>query len=183
MLTRAMAEAATLTTPVTPPPVGPPPVSPPLTPPPVGPDERQTAEMPPDQPLDRPGLLGLLKYTIGLSLPAKHNSWVLHDTTCSTWVLRHLARTGAVVLPLFLLYLVVTPGSLGLRLYTGLTFAAAAFALSLVLIQIDSDKRAIRAGFRFGVVSEVRSARAIERQRTSNFERRERIAARQARRR
>src|SRR5205807_2527732 len=146
------------------------------------PDERATAEVPPEAPIERPGLLGLLRYTIGLSLPARHNTWVLHDTTCSTWVLRHLARTLAVVAPLFLLYVAVTPGSLGLRFFTGLTFCGAALVLSLVLIQIDSDKRAIRAGYRFGVLSELRSARSIEQQRASNFQRRERIAARQARR-
>jgi hypothetical protein len=51
-----------------------------------------------------------------------------------------------------------------------------------LLILIDGDRRAGQAGFRFGLVPETRSARSVESQRLANYQRRERIAARRARR-
>ena len=133
-------------------------------------------------PVERPRPARLLWYSVGGSLPRRHSSWVLHDLTCSTWVLRHYARTFLFVVPLFGLYMALVPASFGVRLYTGLTFAAGLVVISTVLILIDGDRRAGRAGFRFGLLPEVRSARSVERQRVANHQRRERIAARRARR-
>src|SRR2546423_1910838 len=47
--------------------------------------------------MERPGPLRWLRYAAGGALPARYNAWVLHDTTCATWVLRHLARAVAVL--------------------------------------------------------------------------------------
>ena len=136
----------------------------------------------PTQPVERPNARQLLWYSLGGSLPARHSGWVLHDLTCSTWVLRHYARTLLYVVPLFALYMALVPASFGVRLYTGITFAAGLIVISTLLILIDGDRRAGRAGFRFGILPEIRTARSVERQRVANYQRRERIAARRARR-
>lgn len=125
----------------------------------------------------------LLWYVLGGSLPARHHSWVLHDLTCRTWWLRHFARTAVIVVPLLVLYLAFVPASLSLRLLTGLTFAAAGFLFSFVNILVDTDRRAVRAGYPPGRAEQIRSARAAEEHRLATYQRRERIAERQARRR
>ncbi|WP_346278999.1 DUF5313 family protein, partial [Pseudonocardia sp.] len=40
----------------------------------------------------RPGPLRWLWYALGGGLPPLYRRWVLHDTTCETWRLRHFAR-------------------------------------------------------------------------------------------
>ena len=40
----------------------------------------------------RPDPLRWLWYAYGGGLPARFAPWVLHDTTCRTWWLRHLVR-------------------------------------------------------------------------------------------
>jgi hypothetical protein len=132
--------------------------------------------------LERPSAPRLVWYSLGGSLSERHNSWVLHDVTCPTWTLRHFARALLVIIPLFVLYMAFIPGGLAIRLYTGLTFSAALLLISIILMLIDTDRRAVRAGFRFGLVSNIRTARSVERQRLASYHRRERIAARRARR-
>ena len=139
------------------------------------------AEYLPTQPVLRPGGLTFLWYCLGGSVPQHHGSWVLHDTTCRTWAVRHFARTALVVVPLLGVYLVLMPASLSIRLLTGLTFAGGAFLFSLVNILVDNDRRAVRAGFKPGLAHDIRAARSAERHRVASHERRERIAARRAR--
>lgn len=140
------------------------------------------AEYVPTKPVQRPGWLKLLWYSLGGSVPERHGSWVLHDTTCATWALRHFARTALIVVPLLGIYLALMPASLSIRLLTGLTFAGGAFLFSLVNILVDNDRRAVRAGFKPGFASEIRAARSAERHRLASHQRRERIADRRARR-
>jgi hypothetical protein len=68
----------------------------------------------------------------------------------------------------------------GIRLYTGVTFAVALYVISLVVILIDTDRRAVRAGYDHSQPQAIRTANSVERQRTANRARRERIAARRA---
>ena len=72
------------------------------------------AQTPPD--ICRPAFRQLVKYWYGGSLPARHNTWVLHDITCSTWAIRHFARWLILVIgPIFSAIVVFVPGPLGLR--------------------------------------------------------------------
>lgn len=134
------------------------------------------------QPITRPRGVRLLWYFLGGSLPERHHSWVLHDLTCRSWWLRHFARTAFIVVPLFAIYLAVVPASLTVRLLTGLTFSVAGFLFSFVNILIDTDRRAVRAGYASGLAEQLRNTRAAERHRLASFQRRERIAERQGRR-
>lgn len=136
-----------------------------------------------DPPISRPRGIRLLWYILGGSLPARHHSWVLQDLTCRTWWLRHFARTAVIIVPLLVIYLAVVPASLSIRLLTGLTFAAAGFLFSFVNILVDTDRRAVRAGYAPGLAEQIRGSRAAEQHRLATYQRRERIAERQARRR
>ncbi|HZC53937.1 MAG TPA: DUF5313 family protein, partial [Mycobacterium sp.] len=134
-----------------------------------GPGSAQT------EPIARPGPVNLLWYSLGGSLPKRHSSWVLHDVTCRTWLLRHFARTMLIVLPLFVAYVALAPASLGFRLLTGLTFSGGLIVFSLVTLLIDTDRRAVRAGYGAGLPAQIRTQLSTERQRLASSQRRERI--------
>jgi uncharacterized protein DUF5313 len=135
-----------------------------------------------DSAVCRPGLRQFVWYCYGGSLPAKHHTWVLHDVTCRTWVLRHFARWTMIVVPIFCLFMAFMPTPFGIRFFTGIAVSGGIYMFALVNILIDTDRRAVRAGYSFNYPGEIRSSRAVNRQRDGNRERRERRAARQVRR-
>lgn len=136
-----------------------------------------------DSEITRPGPVLMLKYWYGGTLPPRYSTWVLHDVTCRTWAVRHFARWILLIIaPLLAIYLLAVPGSIGLRLLTGLTFAGALLMFSLVNIAVDTDKRAVRAGYGYSDPGHLRQTRAAERHRHAVAARRERIAQRRRRR-
>lgn len=134
------------------------------------------------QPVSRPGLARWLWYCFGGRLPEQHHSWVLHDVTCRTWVLRHFGRWMLGIVPVFFLYLTLMPSSFAVRLLTDLSICGGILMFALVNITIDTERRAVRAGYSYTLPGEIRSTRAVNRQRLDNHERRQRIADRKARR-
>jgi hypothetical protein len=137
----------------------------------------------PDEPRERPGFRLLLKYSLGGRLPARYNTWVLHDVTCSTWVLRHYARVFAITLPILAaFFLLLVPPYGAPMAFAGVCLAGLFLLTGTIYILIDVDRRAVRAGYPPDYGARVRSQRATEAQHTSNYQRRERIAARRARR-
>lgn len=134
-------------------------------------------------PIQRPRGTKLLWYWLGGSLPERHGTWVLHDVTCRTWLLRHFARTLLIVVPLFTLFVALVPASFGIRLLTGLTFSGGLLMFSLVNTLIDTDRRAVRAGYPAGLPAQIRAEQSVQRQRLASSERRERLAERRSRRR
>ncbi len=137
----------------------------------------------PTRPLERPGLRLLVWYSIGGSLPPRYHPWVLHDVTSRTWVLRHFARVFAIITPLSAaFFLLLVPSYGAAPAYTGVCLTGTLFLAGLTTILIDTDRRAVRAGYPTNYAAEVRSRRATETQRAANYQRRERIAARKARR-
>jgi hypothetical protein len=137
----------------------------------------------PDEKRERPGLRLLLWYWIGGSLPPRYNTWVLHDVTCSTWVLRHFARVFALIAPISLAFFYILVPLYGEAMtLTGLCLVGTLFIAGLTTILIDVDRRAVRAGYPADYGARVRSRRATQSQNSANYERRERIAARKARR-
>lgn len=140
----------------------------------------QRPDLEPSRELQRPTPGRFLWYCYGGSLPQRNHAWVLHDVTCRTWWLRHFGRWLMVIIPFFTLYMTIVPTSFGIRLYTGLTFSGAIFMFALVNIMIDTDRRAVRAGYSYNYPQQVRSARAVARQKAANYARRERIAERRA---
>lgn len=136
-----------------------------------------------EPPLYRPGIAKLLWYCYGGSLPARNHTWVLHDVTCRTWVLRHFARWAMIALPAFALITALLPAPFGIRFFTGIAVGGGIFMFALVNILIDTDRRAVRAGYSFNLPGSIRGTRSVDHQRLANQQRRERRAARQGRRR
>lgn len=131
----------------------------------------------------RPGLRLLVWYSLGGSLPPRYNTWVLHDVTCSTWLLRHFARVfGIILLPSVAFFLLLVPPFGAPAAYCGVCLTGLFILTGMIYTLIDSDRRAVRAGYPPDYAGRMRSLRATEAQRASNYERRERIAARKARR-
>jgi hypothetical protein len=142
--------------------------------PPLGPQEKTP---------ERPNLRLLSWYSIGGSLLPRYNSWVLYDVTCRTWWLRHFARVFAIITPISAVcFLVLVPNFGAPAAYAGVGLFGTLLFAGMTFILIDSDRRAVRAGYPTDYAGQVRSRRATETQHTANYQRRERIAARRARR-
>ena len=136
----------------------------------------------PATPLCRPGVGRFLWYSYGGSLPARNRTWVLHDVTCRTWALRHFARAAMFALPAFVLFMLFLPTPFGIRLFTAIAVGGGIVMFALVNILIDTDRRAVRAGYSYNLPGEIRGAQSADHQRSANRQRRERRAARQDRR-
>jgi uncharacterized protein DUF5313 len=130
----------------------------------------------------RPGPLSWFRYALLGRLPRSYSEWVLHDTTCSTWLLRHFARVLAVIaVPLVVLALAI-PADSSLVALTVITVGACQVLLCGILANDMTERRASNAGYPWGMAERMRSERAVQAQRTANHRRRERVAARRARR-
>jgi hypothetical protein len=131
----------------------------------------------------RPGPARWLAYAFGAGLPARCNAWVLHDVTCSTWWLRHLARAITQLAVPILLVCVLLPGPAWIRVVTVVAATGMGLVFSLCYMVETGEHRLVKAGYPSGSGERLRQRRAIEAQHTSSARRRERIAERQARRR
>ena len=144
--------------------------------------ESPSADVPVEKP-ERPGLRLLLWYSLGGSLPPRYNTWVLNDVTCRTWFLRHLARVLVIVLPLSAaFFLIFVPPFGAPAAYAGICFVGLLLLTGMIYTLIDSDRRAVRAGYPPDYAGRLRSQRAAQAQNSANYQRRERIAARRAQR-
>ena len=91
-------------------------------------------------------------------------------------------KLGALTTAFMVAYMALAPTSFGIRVLTGLTFSGGVLMFSIVNAVIDTDRRAVRAGYGAGTPAQIRAQRSVERQRLGNAQRRERIAKRRARR-
>lgn len=115
----------------------------------------------------RPGFWRWLWYAHGGSLPEEYAPWVLHDTTTSTWLLRHVARVLTIlVVPVTVLVLVIPAGA-GLRALTAVTTAGCAVLLTLILSSDMTERRAHAAGFPWGTAAARRAQRSEDAQRAT----------------
>jgi hypothetical protein len=132
-------------------------------------------------PIVRPGPLRWLAYAIWRPLPERYRGWVLYDTTCSTWVIRHFLRILAVeALPVAAIAIFL-PTSGGLRALTAFVTGATAFFLTAVWVNEGTDHRLIQADWRWGIGPEVRERRAEMAQRLGSLRRRDRAVQRRLR--
>jgi hypothetical protein len=129
----------------------------------------------------RPGPFRWLWYAIGGGLPARNSEWVLYDTTCSTWIVRHLIRTFVLLALPVTAVATLLPASTGLRLLISLTAGACGLMFQVVHIIETTERRVIRAGYPAGTAEATRHQRSIDSQRAANERRRVRNAARQGR--
>lgn len=130
----------------------------------------------------RPGPLRWLAYAYGAGLPPRYRAWVLFDTTCSTWLLRHVVRSLLMIAPPVAAVIVFLPAPVGLRVLTAFTAGACALMFMVVHTIETTERRVVKAGFPGGTAEAMRSRRGADAQRLANTRRRERIQERRDRR-
>lgn len=130
----------------------------------------------------RPGVLRWLGYAFGAGLPPRYRAWVLHDTTCATWLVRHLFRSALMISVPVGAVVVFLPAPLGLRVLTAFTAGACALMFMLVHTIETTERRVVKAGYVGGAAEAMRSRRGMEAQRVSSARRRERMVERRSRR-
>jgi hypothetical protein len=130
----------------------------------------------------RPGPLRWLKYAFGGGLPGRYTDWVLYDTTCPTWIVRHLARSIVMFAAPVVAVGVLLPAPLGLRLLIALTAGGCGLMFQVVHTIETTERRVIKAGFAPGTAEATRHRRSVATQRAANERRRQRNIDRAARR-
>jgi hypothetical protein len=118
----------------------------------------------PTQSLERPGVLRWLWYAMGGGLPARHSSWVLHDTSTRTWMVRHLLRSLVQLAVPIALVLILVPGPFWIRGMAALGGVFLALFFSLGYMTETLENRVKRAGYPAGSAQAARdrAARARE---------------------
>ena len=111
----------------------------------------------------RPGPLRWFCYAVGGRLPDRYRPWVLHDLTCRTWPLRHLARLVAQLAPVAIVLVLLLPGPLWIRVMGALGGSLVGLFYSLVFLYEATEGRAAKAGYPHGTLHEVRNERQTER--------------------
>jgi hypothetical protein len=129
----------------------------------------------------RPGPLRWLGYAFGGRLPEEYREWVLHDTTASTWVFRHLSRVLVVIAVPVAAILIWLPAGFGIRALTAFVCASCVVLMTAILSNDMTERRLHRAGYEWGLGEQLRARRATDAQRLANQRRRDRVAARRAR--
>ena len=130
--------------------------------------------------LTRPSPARWVWYAFGGSLPDQCATWVFHDTTCSTWVLRQVARSFVQLAVPIALALVLLPVPLNARILTVVVAGLPAMLFQLLYIHPNLEHRLVKAGYPAGIGDTTRTQRATNAQIDGNRQRRERAAARKA---
>jgi hypothetical protein len=115
-------------------------------------------------PRPRPSPLQWLWYAFWGPLPDRYRLWVLYDATCSTWILRHVARILTIAVVPMAAVVVFLPGPLHLRLLTALVAGAGAFLFTVVWVNEATESRLVRAGWGSGTGEQVRERRSLIRE-------------------
>jgi hypothetical protein len=123
-----------------------------------------------------------LAYAYGAGLPDKYHEWVLEDTTGRTWAWRHLVRIIVQILPVVLLILFLIPGPIWIRLGMVLGGGLMALIFGFAYVVETSEHRLMKAGYQVGTGENLRRKRAELDRTEAVARRREKIAARAARR-
>ena len=131
--------------------------------------------------LQRPGVLRWLVYALGGGLPARHRTWVLHDTTTDTWWVRHVARTLVQMSIPIALIMVLLPASWQLRAAVAGAGIVLGFIYSLAYMPETTENRVVKAGYPAGTATAVREEYSKQRQVEQSQRRRAAEAERAAR--
>ena len=112
----------------------------------------------------RPDPLHWLLYAFGRKLPPRYRTWVLHDLTTGTWVLRQMIRSLVQVLPFAVVLALLLPGEPWVRITAVLGGAAVGMIYAAAFVHETTESRAAKAGYPRGYIVEVRNeAHADER--------------------
>jgi hypothetical protein len=129
----------------------------------------------------RPHPLLWLKYAAWGPLSERYRGWVLYDTTCSTWILRHFTRLIVLVAPPVAALAIWLPTSGGIRALTCLTTGLCAVMFPGLYVNEATDHRLQQAGWSPALGPRIRQLRAAHGQSFANAARRERAAQKRLR--
>lgn len=107
----------------------------------------------------RPDPVHWVLYAFGAGLPGRHRSWVLHDVTTRTWLLRHFARSLVQIAPFAVVIYFLVPGEPAIRVTAVLMGAALGLFYAAMFAEPMAEHRAIKAGYPEGTAESVRKAR------------------------
>jgi hypothetical protein len=107
----------------------------------------------------RPDPLRWLWYAVGGRLPGAYREWVLHDLSCRTWPLRHLARLLTQIVPTAAVLLAVLPGPLWARAMGAVGGSLVGLLYSSAFLYEATERRAAKAGLPPGSLSAAREER------------------------
>ena len=133
------------------------------------------------EPIVRPAPHRWLWYALGGRLPRRNRGWVLHDTTTSTWWLRHVARTFVQMAVPIALVLTVLPAPWGLRAAAAGGGIFLALIYSLAYMAEATENRVVKAGYRAGTAQAVRDEASLVRQQKESERKRAAAVKRAAR--
>ena len=129
----------------------------------------------------RPAPHRWIGYAFGGRLPERHRAWVLHDTTTSTWWLRHIARTLVQLAVPIALVVVLLPAPWQLRLACALGGIFLAMIYSLAYMDPATETRVVKAGYPAGTAHALRERASLGRQQKESERKRAAAAKRAAR--
>jgi len=133
------------------------------------------------EPVVRPAPHRWLWYALGGRLPRANRGWVLHDTTTSTWWLRHVGRTFVQMAVPIALVLTVLPAPWGLRAAAAGGGIFLALIYSLAYMPEATENRVVKAGYPAGTAQALRDQAGLVRQRKESERKRAAAAKRAAR--
>jgi hypothetical protein len=132
----------------------------------------------PSEQLQRPGPFRWLWYALGGGLPRRFSTWVLYDTSTSTWLLRHVARALVQLAVPIALVLLLVPGEFWIRGMAALGGVILAMIYSISYSTEFSENRAVKAGYQVGSAQAARDSNARRREALDSVRRREAAARR-----
>jgi hypothetical protein len=107
----------------------------------------------------RPNPVQWVWYALGGGLPRALSPWVLADTTCRTWIWRHVARAVVQMLPVVGLCLAV-PVPLAYRISAAAGGLLIGLMFSMAFMTETIEHRVAKAGYPAGTAARVRAERA-----------------------
>jgi hypothetical protein len=126
----------------------------------------------------RPNPLQWLRYAVTGSVPAKNHGWVLYDATCSTWLVRHVARYLVLVAPLIVAVMLFLPATTSIRVEACVAAGLSVLIGYMCFTTESLEHRIEKAGFPYGLAGKMREERAVAAQRAVVARNRERREAR-----
>ena len=135
----------------------------------------------PPEPIVRPAPHRWLWYALGGGLPERHAAWVLHDTTTSTWGVRHVLRAAVQMAVPIALVLLLVPGPFWIRGMAALGGLLLGLIFSIAYMTETTENRVKKAGYRPGTAQAVRDRAAVGRNAAATDKRRAAAAKRAAR--
>jgi hypothetical protein len=111
-------------------------------------------------PRPRPNPLLWLWYALWRPLPERYKLWVLYDATCSTWVLRYLARIVLLAIPPCVAIAVFLPAPGQISVATAIVGGTLSVLFTAVWVNEGTEYRLLQAGWRWDTGPELRARRA-----------------------